>query len=361
MQRLTTYLVRLFSAETLALFGVALSLLYLVQCFRLIDAASVRGQGVGALLAQALLTMAPLSEAFFFVCCGVGLARGLRTLQQSRELHILHVTRQVPQLFQAIGLYALLMLGIALLFSHLLVPVSTRQSDLLRANVAADLVSRTLVPNRFAELGSGVTITVGGRRANGEITAFFADDKRSPNTRRTYIAASALITADELGFVLRLTDGTIQYRTMPDQFSEISFARYDIPLERLTGERDPGEVRGDNSSIALVARAIESGEWPQSTTNSLIGRSMRAARVAALCLLVAAMCAFPSGRRRDPVVPIEIPVLGIAFLERAVSNYLPTTDFIEISSGSAMIFIAGVALLAVRLELFRPLVAWRRG
>ena len=45
--------------------------------------------------------------------------------------------------------------------------------------------------------------------------------------------------------MLQLHNGTIQYRTVDGQFSDISFVRYDMALERLTGDADSGERRAD--------------------------------------------------------------------------------------------------------------------
>lgn len=354
MTRLSTYLIKLFAAEAAALFGVALTIVFLVQSLRIVEVGAVRDRGLGTLLFQLLLALPPIGISFLYVCIAIGLARALRTLQGTRELHIIHVSQLLPSLLRTIALYALGGAAIVLLLSHVIEPAASRESDLIRARIAADLVSRSLVPNRFAEVGSGVTITVGGRRADGEITSFFADDRRASDTRRTYIAESALITADELGYVLQLRNGTIQYRTADNQFSEISFVRYDIALERLTGEADRGERRGDNTSIGLIGRALADGEWPRDTLRRLSERTVEGLRVLTLCLFVAGLAAFPSGRRREPPVPIEITVLGAAFLERALASYAPGDGWLAPATGTVALFSLGVILLIFRLRAFQP-------
>ncbi len=231
-------------------------------------------------------------------------------------------------------------------------PATTRESNLIRARIAADLVGRSLVPNRFATVADGVTITVGGRKANGEITSFFADDTREP-TRRTYLADSALITADELGYVLQLRNGTIQYRTPEGRFSEISFVRYDIALERLTGEVDEGQ-RGDNGSLAMIAASLADGNWPESRLLKLTERTVEGLRVVALCLLVTALCAFPSGRRREARVPIEITILGAAFLERGIHGYLPIEGWLKPAGGVVLVGALAIVILVLRFRAFAP-------
>lgn len=355
MTRLGTYLLRLFAAEAAALFGVALTILYLIQTLRIFEIGAVRDRGLGTLLWQTILALPPLSIAFMYVCLAIGLARALRGLQGSRELHIIHGSQRLPVLMRTILGYAALGTLLVLVLSHVIEPAAKRESNLINAKAAADLVGRSLVPNRFAELGDGVTVTVGGRGADGEITSFFADDRRDAGTRRTYIADSAVITADELGYVLQLQDGTIQYRTADGQFSEISFVRYDIALERLTGDADMGERRGDQSTYAMVARGLAEGEWPTETLQRMAERTADGFRVLALCLFVAAISGFPSGRRREPILPVEITVLGAVLVERAVTSYAPVSGWAHETTGVVLLIILSVALLAIRLRLFAPL------
>ena len=354
MNRLSTYLLKLFAAEAAALFGVALTILYLVQTLRIVDIDAVRDRGIGTLLWQTMLAVPQLAIAFMYVCIAIGLARVLRALQASRELHIIHVAQLLPTLIRAILVYAAIGTVMVLILAHVIEPAAKREANLLRSQAAADLVGRSLVPNRFAELGDGVTVTVGGRGRNGEITSFFADDQRDPNTRRTYIADSALITSDELGYVLQLQNGTIQYRRTDGQFSEISFDRYDIALERLTGDTDPGERRGDLSTWAMVSEAMELGEWPAESLRRIAERTADGFRVLGLCLLVCAIAGFPSGRRREPRIPLEIVVLGAVLFERAILTYLPFGGWAQQVVPVVGLLVVALVLLAVRLRLFAP-------
>ena len=356
MTRLSNYLVRLFAADALALFAVALVLLFLVQCLRFADAISVKGQSFLALLGQIFLAMPPLAIVLLYVCLGIGLGRGLRNLQASRELHILHVSQRLPVLLTAIGTYIVLGTLAALLLAHVIEPAASHQSQQVRASIAADLVSRTLLPNRFAEVSSGVTVTVGGRRADGEVTSFFADDSRNPEARRTYIADSAIITQDELGYVLQLKDGSIQYITADKQFTEISFSRYDIALDRLTGAEDTGTTRLSFGTFELVQAALSSGNWSADAVRMILGRFTEGLRVIAICLFVASLALFPTGQRSGRVVPIEMAVLGAAFAERGMSIYVPFGGVLAPAVGSMVLLVVAVAILVIRLRVFAPVI-----
>ncbi|MBN9175272.1 MAG: LptF/LptG family permease [Microbacterium sp.] len=113
----------------MALFAVAAFLLFLIQCLRLFDLVSDKGQNVLTLVGQTLLTMPGLGVAFLYVCLGIGLGRALRGLQASSELGIIHSNGLLPVLLRAIGLYTLIGTVAVLLLSHVADPLGSRASQ----------------------------------------------------------------------------------------------------------------------------------------------------------------------------------------------------------------------------------------
>lgn len=358
MSRLSRYLFGLFTAQAGALFALAVVLIFLVQCLRVADAGAVRGQGLGVILLQALLAMPALAISFLFVCIAIGLARALRSLAETRELHIIHANGRLRGLIAAITAFALAGAVFALVLTHFVEPLTLRAGTLIRARIAADIVGRSLVPQRFAEVAEGVTITVGGRGRNGEITSFFADDRRDPETQRTYMADTALLASDGESYVLQLENGAMQFRTADGQFSEISFARYDIDLARLTGEFDDTQSQRETTSWTLVEQSLASGEIAPATARRLVERTVEGLRVLALTAVVAAMAAFPTGKRRRGLVPIELVVFAIAFAERGITALTPGNGLIAPANGSIAMLAAALIVLVIRLRLFAPV--WRR-
>lgn len=334
---------------------MAAFLLYLIQVLRTFSVVSVKGQDLFTLLGQALLTMPTLGVVFLYVCVGIGLARGLRALQASQELHIIHASRRIPALIGAVGIFAGGWALLVLLLANFIEPATNRQFNDWSASVAADLVSRTLTPHRFAEVVPGVTMVIGDRKSEGELTDFFADDNRNREMRRTYLARTATVAADEQGYVLQLRDGAIQYMSSDNRFSEVAFARYDIALERLTGAAEARDELGETDSLVLVQRALASGRWDDNTIRQLSRRLGESLRVIAICLFVTAIAAFPHGQRTQRRLPIELLVLAIAFVERGLSsNLLPRTPYDPIP-GALLLALASAAALLVRLRVFTPL------
>jgi lipopolysaccharide export system permease protein len=348
MKRLTAYLFKLFAINSLALFGVTALLLWLIQSLRVFDVVSVKGQGMFTLLLQSGLGMPPLAIVFVYVCAGIGLGRGLRSLQASHELHIIHASRQLPLLLRATGLFALAAVLFVLLLSNFGEPYAARERSRLAASIAADLVGRTLVPNRFTQVSPGVVVVIGGRSFNGEISDFFADDRRDPERRRTYVADSAVLGSDARGYILQLRDGSLQYTTDQGRFSEIAFGSYFLAMDQLVSDSPSGDAITESDTPALVARLLGPGGWDPFVLQNIIARQGEGLRVLAMCMLVLALAGWPSGRRSRFTIPLEVLVMVVAFMERAVTAYA-TGPFAPLAGATAILVIS-LSMIAVRLR-----------
>jgi lipopolysaccharide export system permease protein len=349
MTRLAGYLVRLFSLDALALFGVAMFLLFLAQCLRTFDIVSAKGQDIFTLIIQTALSMPTLAIAFSFVCLGIGLGRGLRTLQQTQELHIIHSSRRLPALFGAIGTYILGSVVFVLLLTNVIEPIAKRYHTSRAAEIAADLVGRTLTPHRFIEIADGVTVVIGSRGASGELGSFFAHDTRNKAMSRTYRANSALLARDEAGYVLQLSDGVIEYLSDEGEFSEIAFSRHDLAVEGLTGTTEAGYGLDTVTTPELIARGMAEGQISREYWGQIVGRYGEGFRVLAICLLAAALAAFPHGKRNRRELPIEIVILGIAFLERLVSSVVGMPQFFP-PSGTIVLTLLALVVVAFKVR-----------
>lgn len=349
MTRLAAYLVRIFSADALALFAIVSFLLYMAQALRTFDVVTVKGQDLGTLAYQTMLSMPELIIAFAHLCIGIGLARGLGLLQQSHELHIIHTSRRTSALFGAMVTYTGVSVALVLLLSNFIDPLTQRQYGALQSDIAADLVRRTLTPNRFIEMTPGVTLVIGSRGQNGEIGSFFADDRRE-EARRTYIAETATLAVDDRGYVIKLRNGRIQNMSANQRYSEIEFATYDLAIDRISraeGAPSAIEMMTTPEIVAAIAGGDTSGRlWR--TAGTRLGEGLK---TLALCAMVAAFAAFPRGERRGTRwLPLEIVVIIMAFVERLVSGYAPLAIPNLPFTGSVLIIAGSLAVLAWRLR-----------
>jgi lipopolysaccharide export system permease protein len=351
MSRLSVYLVRLFSRDTLALFGVMAGLLFLIQCLKIFDVVVVQGQDLWTLFGQAALSMPPLAIVIGYVCMGIGMVRAFGALQASHELHIMHTNRQLPALFGGVALFAVSGALIILLASNFVSPWAAQRLNKWTAAVAADVVGRTLRPHHFNEVVPGISIVIGGRKSGGNVTDFFADDRRDPKMRRTYSASSARIGTNAQGYVLELHDGTLQYLSDKGEFSQVAFKSYDVGLNRLTQANTNTTGLEGRSTLRLIRESLNNSD----AVHIIFDRLSEGLRAIAMCVLMASFCAFPSGRRGRARFPLELVPLLAAYLDKTITSNIASYYGAGPLEGPAVILAAGVVILLFRLKIFRRL------
>jgi len=334
----------------LALLGVMLGLLFLVQCLKIFDVIVVQNQNIFTLAGQALLAMPPLAIAMTNVCMGIGMVRALGALQASHELHIIHASRQLGGLFAGVAAFAIGGALIILVLANLLEPWSNHRLSQWAASVAADIVGRTLTPHRVSQVVPGITIVIGGREGAGNITDFFADDRRDPEMRRTYTAKTAKVGTDKDGYVLLLNDGSLQYMSAEKDFSQIAFKSYNVGLNKLTEQVDNKDNLAESTSIDLVRRGMATG-WTDDIVRRLLQRMAEGARAIGMVVFIAALTVFPHARRGRGRVPMELVPIIAAYADKTIT----TNVFGDVSwapfTGPAALLLAGIAIFAVRTQL----------
>lgn len=349
MTRLSGYLAKLFALEALSFFFVAAFLVWITQTLRLFDLVTAKGQDMLTLLGQSLLTTPPLALAIIYICMGIGMARALQALQDSRELHSIHSSGRTSALWAAVALFVLGGVVAVSLVANWLEPWSKRAYAEWSEEVAADLVGRALNPHRFSEVVPGLIIVIGGREQDGTVIDFFADDTRDPDTRRTYIADRAVIVFDEDGYNLSLQDGAVQYVRAGDRFTEVAFNRYELSLDRLV-EGESSAAKLEEMDTPGLIRGLANGNFSVGAWSEINKRLAEISRIVALCLFVAALAGFPHARRGHGRIPIEVNVLILGLGDRAVSAIAAPTGNLGYHLGA--LIIAGFAILIFAQQIF---------
>ncbi|HVX80628.1 MAG TPA: LptF/LptG family permease [Devosiaceae bacterium] len=350
MSRLGVYLIRLFSREALALLGVMLGLLFLVQCLKIFDVVVVQNQNFFTLIGQAALSMPPLAIVLAYVCMGIGIVRALGALQASSELHIIHTNRQLGALLGGVMVFAVVGALIILLFSNFVEPWSNRRLNDWAASVAADIVGRTLIPHRVTQVVPGVTVLISGREGVGNITDFFADDRRDPGMRRTYSAATAKVGLGTDGYVIELHDGTLQYFSAAGAFSEISFKKYNVGLKKLTEQVENRDNLAESTSWDLFNQAQAAGGWSMDVLKRLMQRCSEGLRAIAMVVFIAALTIFPHARRGRARFPLELVPLIVAYADKTITGSFggPLLGYF---AGPIVVLGLGLLILLLRLRL----------
>lgn len=323
MDRLSRYLLTQFLAQALTIFAAGGVLIWLMQLLRLFDLVSAKGQNILTLMGQSALTTPTFARSILYVCFAIGLVRGLRALHQSRELHTIHAAQRTGALWRAIIAFTLVGATAVGLVANWIEPHSRRVAADWSAEIAADIVGRALVPGRFSEVENGLVFSISARHPDGTLVDFFFDDSTNSDTRRTYFADTASVFQDEDGYQLILNDGAIQYESGERSgLSQIRFVQYHISLASLieAGSQTRGIDQADTLDLLGQIQAEEIRN-PRQAIDAIHGRLADTIRALALCVFVAALCAFPDGKRAARRVPLELVVLLVAFAEQAVSAF----------------------------------------
>ncbi len=355
MSRLSRYLLKLFTLDAVAILGTAVSLLYLFQVLRNLQLVTERGQSIFALLGHSALATATTVSIIIPVCLGIGIGRGLRGLQDRSELQVIHVSKLTGALMRAVLLYTIGGALVVVTFTNLIEPRSWRAINEWSASIAADLVSRTMIPERFTGISDAVTFRIGSRDAQGNITDFFGDDTRDPLKQKTYFADRAVIILDDQGYLVRLFDGTLHQLGPDGVLSEIAFSRYDLSLDGLNVPIGGGTSASATTTLDMLSQAETAGGLTPSQLDTIVRRVTEGLRVFSICLSAAAIASFPTGRRRRFAPPMELSVLLIVFLERVVFGYVPIAEPWRVAAGPIFIALFSLLILALRLRLFVPL------
>jgi len=349
MSHLSRYLIIRFASGALALYLLATFLVWLTQMLRLFDLVTEKGQSFFVLIGQSFLTTPPLSRQIIYICMAIGLARALSSMQSSRELHTIHISRRGKAIWSALAIYSVIGAILALFISNWAEPTARRVANEWSAQIAIDLLSKSLTPGRFTDISPGVAVRIDGRAPNGIINGFFANDRRDPKIRRTYRAAQAEIVAGENGFEISLKNGSLQIVRDGEQFSEIDFSRYDLAIGALSEPIQKSNPLIQRTTTTLIAEAIETSGFSQESLKQIHWRMAEGFRVIALVLLIAAVSAFPHGRRGKRYLPPELVVLIIAFSERSLSNFVATSSYWGNYLGPAIMFVIAMIILGWKI------------
>lgn len=351
MKRLTLYLLTAFGREGFALFAVVAFLIYVVQVLRLFDVVTARGQDILTLAGQAVLTAPHLAETFFYITLAIGVARALRTLQASRELHIIHASGKPGPIWSALFVFSAAAALFLVYVSNWIEPQGQQAYEKWSAAVAADLVGRSLAPNVFREIAPGLMVEIGGRGPNGEIKNFFAHDSREPGVSKTYQAKTAEVGTDASGYYLNLHDGSLQIRRPDQRFTDVAFAGYQLAIDKLAS-KNPLKPSLSTLTTPQILSAADGRPLTRGEQREIESRISEPLRLIALVFLVGAITGFPNANRRRNWFPIEVGVLAFGLIDRLLNNlWLP--PFFSYSAGAAIMAAAALLILVLRYQGFR--------
>lgn len=352
MTKLSRYLAKEITFQALPLFIIAALLVWVTQVLRLFDIITTKGQGIFTLLLQSSLTTPRLAMVLIYITMGIGLARILRSMQQSRELHSIHSLKLTSSFWQALGVFIFGGMIIVTIVANVINPWSLKVYAELNEEITANLISTTLNPNRFSEVSPNLVVVIGSRSPSGKILDFFADDRRDPKTHKTFISKEAEIVYDDEGYNISLINGTAQFMREDNQFTQINFNKYEISLKRLDVSIKQSAIR-ETGSVQLILEGMKKGKISTAIWKELNTRFSETLRVLALCLLVGAIASYPHAGRGKSLLPLEAVVLLIGLGERALGTVLEKTIITGSYTSGLLLIIIALILIFIKQGFFR--------
>ena len=218
-------------------------------------------------------------------------------MHSESEMVVLQSSGLSPfRLLRPFLIFSVLVMLLASVLSHVLVPLSLVQLERRQFELQQDLGTRLIVAGRFLHPTDDVAFFVSKVDHDGSLIDIFLHDKRPTGRDLTYTAHKAVLVRTDTGSRLVMYEGAIQaLDRRTQQLSKIQFDEFLFDIGTLTGARDnrPRSYQ-EFSTLELLYPTARTEVQTASTSAEL------------------RMVAFQ--RVEQPLQSLVYPLIGMAFL-----------------------------------------------
>ncbi len=216
-------------------FSLVLALVFWVnKAVSLLDWLMGDGQSASTFLQLTLLSLPTILVNLLPIAAFAATVYVTNRLSSESELVVVQAAGYSPyRLARPVLYFGVIVALMVAVLSHVLVPLSQRELDLRRAEIAGDITARLLTEGTFVHPVKGITFYVRNISAAGELEDVYLSNSRTEGERQSYIASQALIVKDEDGPMLLMFDGMTQVYDLDDQ--RLSVTRFDSFAYSLQG------------------------------------------------------------------------------------------------------------------------------
>jgi lipopolysaccharide export system permease protein len=282
--------------QLLMLFGFFSLLLALVfwvnKAVSLLDWLMGDGQSASTFLQLTLLSLPTILVNLLPIAAFAAVVYVTNRLSSESELVVVQAAGYSPYRLARPVLFFGLIVGLMVaILAHVLVPLSQRELDLRRAEIASDVTARLLTEGSFVHPVRGITFYVRNISAAGELEDVYLSNSREKSQRQSFMASRALIVKDDSGPMLLMFDGMSQtYELAAQRLSVTRFDSFSYSLSGLLGETRtrPRTLRSTDSLALLQASPAlqeEIGRTPQEMFAEVTQRTNKAVQGLVICLV----------------------------------------------------------------------------
>lgn len=355
MTHVARYLLSKYFAASVGFVLLLAFLGWMVQLLRTIDVVTAKGQGVFTLFSQSLLVVPEVISIILYLCLALGVSRGLRAMQVSKELFPIHSGIGIKPLWQSIGLFLLISIIFDATLVHQLVPKTNQLAAARADEINADLIANSSRPGQFTDIAPDLTLMIAGRADDGTGLGFFLHDARDPLKNQTTFAAQSQLSRADDTLYIKLKDGAIQYfNTKTQTMSTLEFGTYSVAVRELASSNLFAAI--EPTSLELVS-LVQSGALNNAPRQLALlhDRIASPLYLLSLVLLAFAMSMQPRPLRSKRRINGDVVLLGTGVLVKVLGASAK-----QLAGGDANLILL-IYLIPILPLIPAFVIAWRNG
>jgi len=232
MHLIELYILRRIMVLFFAVFMAAIGLTWTVQVLARINFLTTSGQTFLTVLKFSSLfipSAIPLVIPFALV---IAVSQTLSTMNQDSELVVINAAGSPRSaVWRPVLILGLCLSLFSFFITNFVAPHARLNIRQMMATAHTDLINIFLQEGSFRELGNGIYLEIGERRANGDIGRLFIIDQSDPNLDLFYYAVDGMVANNQNGNFLIMKNGEVQRRDNKNgNVSIIKFDTYTFDL-----------------------------------------------------------------------------------------------------------------------------------
>ncbi|OXS99315.1 hypothetical protein B7H23_14170 [Notoacmeibacter marinus] len=256
MNILNRYIAVRIAKTVLITLALSLGIVWTTEAIGRLELVTDNGSGLVFIKVASLLLPGVVPDTLPFALA-IAVALTLQAMNRDSELAVIaNSGGGRRQLLRPVFTVALICAALAAYIQNVVSPASWREVRTLIAESSAELILFALQENSSRTLPGGITIQIGARDAEGQLTSILIADKRKPEEPSLIYADKAVVDKQRAEPILSLRNGQIQ-RGKGADVSIINFDRYGISLYDFTGTGDKGVSFGNKEAPFSLLAGLE--------------------------------------------------------------------------------------------------------
>ena len=257
MGSLDSYIFRTTLASFVLVLVSLTGVIWITQALRGIDLMTSQGQTILVFLGVTSMAIPVLVLIISPLALVIAMAHTLNRLATDSEVIVMNAAGVRPwQLFRPFLMATVVVSLLVAFISAYLAPEGLRKLKRWDMEITADILSHILVPGRFTQLDTGLTVRVRERQPGGQLLGIFVDDRRDPKERVTIVADRGTVLKNDTGTFLVLEDGNLQrFEVGKRDPAMVAFGRYAFDMSKYA-------KLGQNVAYGVRERYLWEILWP---------------------------------------------------------------------------------------------------